>query len=1140
MTSIDTTQTLITLYRRADKATQRIVFPVGISLAGWTVELRVRVRYAATDTVLTTESADLVIESDRVLRWTVRRAIVDPLPLGLLSDFEVQRVAGDVRETIGGGQIEVLDIGQFREAAEVRIQTPGRDGWSPLLAAETLEDGVVLRVADWTGGGGPKPGIGAYLGAAGWVSAAADATRFATVAAAQSALTEAAEALSAVQSAVQTTTQAAAQATSGASASLASAQIANGAASASIAAAESATGAAATVATHAAQVAGDAQAVETARQAVADDRSAVQGLRDEAVPAAAAAATSEANSAAHETAAQSAAAAALAAAQDTQPLSAASWSDLALLVPAYLGQQARISASDTGSHTGRTALSPDADVSVPLNAGVYGAYALTAGAWRRDGDLNVTGTASGNEAAAGTDTTKAVTPSALKAALQFGPSAALGAGTNSGSYDTFTLRGMMSALLIANSAGYRYRGQGLGRWLNPGDKVTVVYVVNQTITAGMSCRFGLFRGGFGIISNQPGIGNNVGIVQSMVLTNTHASAVANELIVDTNGAGTLDIDYMVLAGDWTDTTPRHNTLFHLLLFIAKAMALPARDNTVRNIGLVTGQTVNNTTGSAAFDTLTTNGIGDVSFIEASGSASYARSPISTISSGGTATLVYRAVPIDSTKPITGAIKASLENIGLGGATSEVFLNLEGGVRFVDFTTTQQANRILWNATACNVRILYALIPGLRSEASPASTNLQAMLLALANIFAAPVGNETWTTDDTRILWPTPVAFVTGRDTRIFTRQIVKGRQRQINLDISLVSPATESDNDPGFGELLGPTLRLKGEQLKGSTCFWDVKGGNISLGQVRRRAFTRYLANASQAGALLFCMLGDSTAALALNALRNRVNASGATFTGVGTVTSGGIAYEGRAGWSSMNYLGRQRPAGTNPFLRTLTVANSGDLAILTANPTVCFANDDPALSYAPGTGTRTSYAADVAAGTVKATYSMFDFAFWRTNGVVALTGAEKLRVGMQLGRNGSTTANWLADEELAQAHIVTNFRAAFPNGTILVASETVGEANDTVNFADAPATYRERTSDLIALKLKLFSNRESDRVWLVPAWAMMNAFGGYVVGSAVSTDADTGTVTYPVADVVHYAGENAIQWAEAMLGPLLWVHQTT
>lgn len=64
---------------------------------------------------------------------------------------------------LSGNLQGVLDAGQ------------GVAGWSPLLTV--TEDGArrVLRVTDWTGGGGTKPAVGQYLGPSGWVATAAEA-----------------------------------------------------------------------------------------------------------------------------------------------------------------------------------------------------------------------------------------------------------------------------------------------------------------------------------------------------------------------------------------------------------------------------------------------------------------------------------------------------------------------------------------------------------------------------------------------------------------------------------------------------------------------------------------------------------------------------------------------------------------------------------------------------------------------------------------------------------------------------------------------------------------------------------------------------------------------------------------------------
>ena len=53
--------------------------------------------------------------------------------------------------------------------------TAGDDGWTPVFAIISDDTRRVQQVSDWTGGGGDKPATGQYVGAAGFVSAIADA-----------------------------------------------------------------------------------------------------------------------------------------------------------------------------------------------------------------------------------------------------------------------------------------------------------------------------------------------------------------------------------------------------------------------------------------------------------------------------------------------------------------------------------------------------------------------------------------------------------------------------------------------------------------------------------------------------------------------------------------------------------------------------------------------------------------------------------------------------------------------------------------------------------------------------------------------------------------------------------------------------
>jgi len=148
---------------------------------------------------------------------------------------------------------------------------------------------------------------------------------------------------------------------------------------------------------YAEQAAGDRAAVHTDRLAVEVAATSVESAK---------------------TTAQEAASAAAAAALAATAVSKDKWlGGLDQVTPAFLNQLSIVSPADTGTHTGRTATSPDADVSGVPNSGIYSAYALTVGAWRRDGDVNPLGAASPSQVVAGLATNLTVTPEGDKAAL---------------------------------------------------------------------------------------------------------------------------------------------------------------------------------------------------------------------------------------------------------------------------------------------------------------------------------------------------------------------------------------------------------------------------------------------------------------------------------------------------------------------------------------------------------------------------------------------------------------------------------------------------------------------------------------------------------------------------------------------------
>lgn len=362
---------VINIKRGANAPPVRIAF-TDVDLTGSTVEMVLTsVTGAPAPFTISTDDAELALSLPDGIMWTYSEDRADGLLSGVTKDWplgrtlvDFWRISGESRDSLGSGVVRVYSAGSNLPGDSTVIEVPGIQGprgWAPLFAAEEYGTSVVLKVADWTGGGGGKPAVGQYLGPDGMVDDIGEATLFASVEGANAAIEAAAAFASAAAEDRALAQTAASTATN--QAGIATTQAGNAATS----------------------------AAASASSATASDAAVVL--------------------------AEAASAAAVAAAAET-PLSMPTWAALVALTPTSLKQRATVSTSDAGTHTGRTAASPGSDVGSVPNSGIYGAYALTAGAWRRDGAVSATGLASAAETITGTSTTLAVTPEGDKAALE--------------------------------------------------------------------------------------------------------------------------------------------------------------------------------------------------------------------------------------------------------------------------------------------------------------------------------------------------------------------------------------------------------------------------------------------------------------------------------------------------------------------------------------------------------------------------------------------------------------------------------------------------------------------------------------------------------------------------------------------------
>lgn len=140
--------------------------------------------------VQSTDLSQLIIDGE-TLTWDLSSTVASSIPLGKLTTYRTLRTMGGETSEIDAGYITVTAGPTSGTGAGASVQVPGIQGypgWTPIYSAEPYLTSVVLRVIDWTGGGGEKPPMGLYLGPDGFVEDVGDATLFASVDAANAAV----------------------------------------------------------------------------------------------------------------------------------------------------------------------------------------------------------------------------------------------------------------------------------------------------------------------------------------------------------------------------------------------------------------------------------------------------------------------------------------------------------------------------------------------------------------------------------------------------------------------------------------------------------------------------------------------------------------------------------------------------------------------------------------------------------------------------------------------------------------------------------------------------------------------------------------------------------------------------------------
>lgn len=369
----------------------------------------------------------------------------------------------------------------------------------------------------------------------------------------------------------------------------------------------------------------------------------------------------------------------------------------------------------------------------------------------------------------------------------------------------------------------------------------------------------------------------------------------------------------------------------------------------------------------------------------------------------------------------------------------------------------------------------------------------------------------WSGAEKGVMYPSWAFYVADRPISFYGHRLVDSRKSRLAIDVLLASNPTYNSPKRPLAEYLSPQGTVNPADLAGNTfdlVVVDRKASNYAYA----RSVIHREASATQTGTVKVIMIGDSLGDNCLAALYWTFTGLGAAMTTYGTRTfdaGGGVTvkHECRPGWSTADYIGKFRPAA-NPFLRTATGTDK------TNTPALCFADDGSGRSYADNPNLTD--------------YSIFDWTTWATTATVTLT--DRIILILALGRNDATDVDWIDYQE----DIVDQFKANFPNGSVIIPAET--------NGADVTGQSRWNvTRQIIQKKLELFDNlANADRgVFVAPAWAHMAADVGYPY--TVQATSSYGVQTRLSTDDVHpsVGGLGYRQWAEAVVGPLAYLHET-
>ncbi len=522
---------------------------------------------------------------------------------------------------------------------------------------------------------------------------------------------------------------------------------------------------------------------------------------------------------------------------------------------------------------------------------------------------------------------------------------------------------------------------------------------------------------------------------------------------------------------------------------------------------------------STFDTLTKSSPYTYTLTDSGASYKQMLNSVNTVSGVSTVKLMYKITSTNAALKIQSrngnAWGANERTLTLDGKYHEVDLPITSGQVFSGWGVYSQAKSGGYTA---DVTMIPISADGVFF--TPATAILYGLMMSTASLDTrvTALENGQVTNQNTDVIFPAYFYAVDGRPLRFYGANLVSGERPWHNgADVVLSSHGYEGK--PILLKSIVPDATILPSEINGPTLVVNARADKSGAVYRKKATFTRL--PAAQSGSVKVACIMDSLGERCVPWLYFALNSTGATYVGVGSrktrgmaddggytlpnTPADGIPFDGRGGWTTFDFIGKtQKTNFSQPFLRDAVAAD------FAAYPQYCYDKAWSGQSYAENPNL--------------SAYHIFDVTAWMS--AAAVSASDKLVVVIQLGYNDLYYNYTPAQTVAAQEFMIAKFREKIANSRFVISHQAFGWSG-----VSAPQNWPD-FAKWITQKIRKFDNRLSEKIIVAPAWAQLSY--KYGMNETITATSDTGVQTVSLPDDVHPGELGGAQWGDALVAPVL------